>query len=461
MDNYSEIGVGATELTIELPDIIPLTDPDYPVVLEFWQELCGVPGPTLKVPVIAMPAAHAPPQILEPVYDCTWGLRLRGANPGALVQAFDVSTMMPLSALTPVPMADFVLMCWFPMLAERKVFVRQQGCNASGDSNGAVVKPLPAQLPQPDLKTPRPGNTKVQLSKVLPGATVQLVVSGQPRSPSIVLWDDPAEMPVFGPALSDGDDVLPVQTLCAAYSQHEGRGVVVARGHMKVGHTPNSVTTDTTTNVRVNAIDAVTNDTVLASVSINGKQVGMTGMPFPFSPKGGDPAPAGVVSEPIGYFDEPFTIPLVAPTPPTTPQWSITFHASPKLAFLGTATVEISLAHFDIVADWDPTLKRGITASPVGSTTPEIDGTTSLPPPAGSVMTATVTAWLDWKMAAGVYNGVQLNDSTGSSNKMTFKIKHNAVAHNAYLVWGPVYVQDPASGNVWFSIELRLGSISP
>jgi hypothetical protein len=31
----------------------------------------------------------------------------------------------------------------------------------------------------------------VVLSKVLPGAAVQLVVKGVPRSPSIVLWDDP------------------------------------------------------------------------------------------------------------------------------------------------------------------------------------------------------------------------------------------------------------------------------
>jgi hypothetical protein len=348
-------------------------------------------------------------------------------------------------------------MCWFPMVAGHKVFVRQTGCNATGDSDVVVVQPLPAQLPTPDLKTPRPGATKVVLSKVLPGAATQLLVKGTPRSPSLVLWDDPSDMPVFGAPLQEGDDVLPVQMLCAASGRHEGRGVAVTRGRMKVSVSPQSVTTGTTAKVMVTALDTVTGDPVLASVLIDGKPVGMTGTPFALSPKAGDPPPAGVVSEPLAYIDEPFTITLVAPQPAS---WNITLHASPKRAFLGTAAIDVSQAHFDIVADWDSTLKRGVSASPIVNS-PEMVGATSLPTPTGNVKTVTVTAWVDWNTTGGFYNGIYIQPAGGPSNKPVFKINHNASAHNAYLVWTLRYVYDPASDSGSYWIELSLGSISP
>ncbi|MDR3098649.1 MAG: hypothetical protein LBV73_16445 [Paraburkholderia sp.] len=450
-DNYSVLGVGASEQDLDLPDSIPLSDPVHPVLLEFWQQLCGQPGPNTQSAVRA-PAAHQnPPVVREPVFDCTRGLHVQGASAGALLQAFDASTNAPLSQLVSAPVADFVLPLWLPLQTGEKVIVRQTGCNASGDSTVVYVKPAPNPLETPVITPPRPGANTVTLARVLPGASVQLLINGIARTPEISVWADPGIVPVPGAALAENDDVLPVQRVCAVRSRYEGRGTRVEKGRLALNVSPSQVTTGTATKVTVSARDAQTGDAVAGMVSVNGKTVGTTGTPFVLSSKAGDPPASGIVSASPGYVDEPFTITLVAPPPP---KWTITFHASPKRQFVGSAIFDLSAAHFQVTSDWDGALKSTVQASPA-TTSAELATTATIDAPPGSSDTVTITAWVDWACSGGSVNGIYVAPSSGPSAKLTFKIAHNASAHHAYVTARP----DIADESHYF-MNVLFGSIS-
>ena len=96
------------------------------------REIAGPREPCVRL----VPAAHAralfvagpfgPPKIMEPLFDCSRGIPIAGAHPGALVQAFD-GAGTPLSDPASITQASMLLTPWFPLAAGRKVQVRQSG----------------------------------------------------------------------------------------------------------------------------------------------------------------------------------------------------------------------------------------------------------------------------------------------------------------------------------------------
>jgi hypothetical protein len=313
--SVGDLTVSSSTQPVDLPPSLSLTDPAGAVVLVLWQTSCGGDGSSTLVKVAAPGGPFGAPRIVEDLFDCERYIPVTGAHLGATLQAFDNSTGQPLSDADVVAAPDRAIPLWFPLTAGHKVLVRQRGCNADGDSGEAPVNALPNPLPTPTVVEPvRPHAAWIKVVSVIPGARLHLLVNNVLRPGSMDSLTTDAVIPVRGAPLVEEDRVFVVQTLCAAASALEGHGVPVRRGHLTVSVSPSPIHRGTTSSVTVTARDADTGAVVNAQVSLKGKPVGMTGVPFSYTPAVGDPDPTGIVSEPTAYIDQQFTITLADPT---------------------------------------------------------------------------------------------------------------------------------------------------
>ncbi|NRP73764.1 hypothetical protein ILFOPFJJ_04677 [Ensifer psoraleae] len=313
-------GVSASSEPFNLPPgVNPVTSAGQPVLLTAAQSRCGLTS--AKAAPAKFAAAGGPymvPILAGPLYDCARVVVMQSAHPGSQVEARSTATGLPLGDLVFVDQPTVFFKTWFPLVEDDKVFIRQYGCNANGDSAADRVHPLPAPIPVPEIGAPvRPAAPFVYAHGFLRGARAHLLVNGVLRSSVDTQYSD-AWIPVGAPPLTEEDVVFVVQTLCAHASAKEGRGVPVTRGHLKVSVTPETVVRGSTASVTVTAVDVDTGGAVTgAQVLLDGKVVGSTGTAFSFSPKAGQPNPAGLVKSPVQYFDAPFSITLTDPPPQT------------------------------------------------------------------------------------------------------------------------------------------------
>jgi hypothetical protein len=378
-------GIGHETETVYLGSKgMELTDPLGPVTFTVYQTLCKVSSKSTEVAVAVPGGPFSPPKIKEPVYGCARAIRITGAHPGSWVQAFNAATKQPISDIVLAAVRDFLLKLWFPAVANTSILLRQTGCNADGDSQAVTVQKIPGKLPTPIVKGPiRPGTNAVQLSGVLPGARVFVLVDGAVRAQTDC-WTETPTIYLSGALLSDGQKVFAIQAMCDEMSPPEGNGVIVAKGNMKASASPNTITRGSASNITVTAVDADTNAPVpLGQVFIKGQLVGTTGQTFSYTPALNEPSPLqGEVQENVGHYPAPFQIAL------TDPVWLVQDVAAPTMLIVdGTLLVTVEEATWILTPDWDSTLKKTITVS---AAPPNIITDTQLPVPTGSVKTVQV-----------------------------------------------------------------------
>jgi len=448
-----DLGIQYETQPVDLPADLSLTDSGGPVVIALSQERCAGVSPVALVGVAPVAGPFAPPKIVEPLFDCSRGIPIEGAHPGALVQAFDVAAGTPLSDPVSVTQATMLLMLWFPLAAPRKVEVRQHGCNSDGKSQTVTVKSLPQPIPVPNIVTPvRPQAAWIKVTGVLPGARLYLLVNNQLRPGSIDIYATAGVVPVTGAALADKDSVFIIQKLCDQSSNPEGRGAAVTRGNLKVTVTPGTVPRGKTSMVTVNAVDADTGAAVSADVQLNGHHVGVTGNPFTYSPGTGDPNPSGLVHDGLPYSDATFSITLVDPT------WTINLRAGPVPAFLDTVQIDVSQVTWKVTPDWNAGLAKTVTVSP---SPPTAAGSATLPRPTGAVKTVTVAISGTCKTNGGVVNGVLVPAQTLALGTDSKKVGFNGSDETIGWLLKVDYVYDPNTDTGSFSVDPYLDGISP
>lgn len=278
-----------------------------------------------------------------------------------------------------------MLKLWFPTIAGAKIFVRQTGCSADGDSQLVTVKKLPGELPLPKIKTPvRPGTNTVVLSEVLPGARVFLFVDDTLRVQSDC-WSDTPTLYIGGAVLKENQKLFAMQTLCDRWSNAEGPKVTVTKGNMNASVSPSgAIARGVTSQITVSATDADTHSPIaLGQVYLKGQQVGTTGLAFPYTPPANEPSPVpGEVRENIGHYPATFQIPL------TDPNWILRNIAAPTTHLVdGNLQVTVEEATWIITPEWDSSLKKTVTKP---ATPPNIYIDTSLPAPPGNVKTVQI-----------------------------------------------------------------------
>jgi hypothetical protein len=325
--NLGDVGIQYSTQTVDLPASLTLTDPLGPVSISLSQECCGGVSPATNVAVAPAGGPFAPPKIDGELVDCSRGIPISGAHPGSIVQAFNTVGGAPLSDPVGVTQPAFVLNPWFPLVTGQHVQVRQVGCNAAGSSQTVVVVAAPNPLPVPVIKGPvHPAATGINVSGVVPGARLYLLVNGQLRPGSVYIYDTTGVVPVTGAPLkaaspgATADVVLVIQKICAESSTTDVRGVQVTVGTMKLTVSPAHVTRGQQTSVTVTAADAANGDAVTGQVLLNNHPVGTTGTAFTYTPGLADPNPTGLVEDSPAYANANFTIDLVNPPPPPPPE---------------------------------------------------------------------------------------------------------------------------------------------
>ncbi len=447
-----DLGISSPTQPVDLPPDIALSDPAGPVFISLTQERCAGASPETLVKVAPVAGPFGPPKIFEPLFDCSRGIPIQGAHPGAIVQAIDVSSgLVAMSDPVDVTQADFIIWPWFPLAAGKKVLVRQRGCNADGDSPAAKVKQLPQPLPVPKIVEPvRPQAPWVKVTGVVAGARLYLLVNNQLRPGSFDIYADSGIIPVTGTPLADKDTVFVIQKLCDASSNLEGPGLTVKRGNMKVSVAPPQVARGTTAQVVVTAVDADTRSPVSADVLLNGQRVGTTGVPFAYSPKLGDPNPAGIVRNGAAYFDAGFTINLVDPT------WALNLHAGPVPVYLDTIRIDITQITWKVTPDWNAALAKTVVVTPAP---PTAIGSVALPVPSGAVKTVTVEISGKWSTQGGNLNGYTVPPQNSTIGTDTKKVAFQG--SNELMAWllTVMYVADQNGGV--FAVVPTLQGITP
>jgi hypothetical protein len=409
-----ELGIAAPIQPVDLPSDLALTDPKGPVSLVLWQAGCGGDSPETIVKVAPVSGPFGAPKIVEPLFDCARAIPVTGAHPSASVQAFDVKTGLPLSDSYPLWTADATIPLWFPLVAGERALVRQKGCNADGDSAVVKVQSLPSPLLVPTVVEPvRPHAPFVNVKGVIPGARLFLMVNNQLRPGAVDILADHGLVPVNGAPLAENDQVFVIQALCDRMSSIEGRGVTVKRGHLKVSVSPGTVARGTTASVVVTAVDADTGTPVTAQVTLNSASVGTTGVAFSYSPKAGDPNPAGVVHEPVAYIDATFTITL------TDPHWTLAMQAGPLPPAIQSLTFSVDEVTWTVTPDWNTALAQNVVVHP---SPPSATGSVSLPQPPGAVKTVTVTIAGKVSTAGGNVNGYAIPEQSFKLGTDTRKV---------------------------------------
>lgn len=379
-------GIGQEQETIYLGSKgMELTDPLGPVTFTVYQTLCNVSSKSTEVAIAATGGPFPPPNIKEPVYSCVRAIRVSGAHPGSWVQALDATTKLPVADIALAPAPNFLLKLWFPAVAGTKLLLHQTGCNADGDSPVVTVMKIPGKLPTPTIKAPvRPGTNAVQLSGVLPGARLFVLVDGTIRAQTDC-WTETPTIYLTGALLNENQKIFAIQSICDQWSPKEGAGLTVTKGKMNVSVSPTlPISRGTASNITVTAFDADSNAPVaLGKVFIKGQLVGTTGQAFSYTPDLNEPSPLqGEVREDVGHYPAAFQIPLAASN------WLVQNVTAPTTLYPdGTLQVTIQEATWILTPDWDPSLKNTISAPAIP---PNISADTQFPFPTGSVKTMQV-----------------------------------------------------------------------
>ena len=237
------------------PGPLPLPNGWYPadavgpVTLQIGALLCDTPSPGYASVTVQPPSKSIPaPTVQEPLYDCATFVFIQGANPGSLIQVFSgPPPSPPIARSNPVvaTTANFPVHLWWRLAAGEHIFVKQQGCNADGQS-----KSIPVVAPPPHLSAPTVAGdyvlstaTSVLVDHVAPGAQVMLFVGGHARGApvdSIQAETGPppalpapqliqVSLPVGWPPLQKGEVLTAGQAFCGApiLPPAQGRGVMV------------------------------------------------------------------------------------------------------------------------------------------------------------------------------------------------------------------------------------------
>lgn len=387
-----EAGIAYPQQSIDLPSDFQGTDPRGPVSVIVQQQLCASPpSPPCRVRLAEPGGPFPAPEIIPEVFDCVRVLRLRGAHPGSLIQASDTSSGAPISEAVVAAAPDFPLFLWFPVVAGQRVRVTQAGCNADGASD-ATVLPLPDPLPWLEFSAPvRPGAKHVRLRSVLPGARVHLVIDNT-FGPGVECLSEDPWVPVWGAPLKERQRLMAIQVLCDRSSSPQGAVAEVTRGRMKLSVDPNKVTGGQTTQVTVKAVDAETGDDVVGQVFLNGNHAAITGTPFAVSPAVGSASLSGMVKEPTGYFDEPFSIAVAEST------WTLFLTIAPATPKLDVIPYLLRQVSWTVTPSWAPQFAKTVTGVNSGA---NISGTASLPVPTGPNKTVTVTSSVEAETPGG------------------------------------------------------------
>jgi hypothetical protein len=436
---------------VDLPPGLPLTDATGTVVITLWQSRCAGDGPSTVVKVAAPAGPFGAPVIIEPLFDCGRYIPVKGAHAGSTLQAIDAATGKAISDAYITTLANFTLPLWFPLLGGQKVLVRQHGCNADGDSPAARADTLPSPLPNPKIVEPiRPHAPWVKVTGVIPGARLHLLVNNQLRSGSVDCLAVEGTIPVNGPQLAENDQVFVVQTICDHSSNIEGRGVTVKRGSLKVSVGPSTVNRGSTALVTVTAFDADTGVVVSAQVLLNGKNVGTTGVAFNYSPKAGDPNPAGIVHEPVAYFDAAFSITLADPT------WTLFLQAGPLPDYLDTIKIDVSEISWVVTPDWNVSLAKTLTVHP---SPPSAASSINLPIPPGAVKTVTVTISGKASTQGGYLNGFTVEPQNFTIGSDTEKVGFHGPNERMGWLLQAKYITDQTSA-IAFNVVPTLAGIT-
>lgn len=309
-------GVTGTSETFNLPPGLATTSGGAPVKVTADQTRCALTsGKSAPASFVGAGGPYPNPIVAPPLHDCGRVVVMQSCHVGAQVELRSESTGLPLGDVVFVTDPTVFYKPWFPLQAGDRVFARQYGCNADGDSVKEKVYDLPNPIPTPTVPAPvRPAAPAVYAHGFLRGARAHLLVNGVVRTSVDTPYSD-AWLPAGSPALVDGDTLWVVQTICDRASTIEGHPTVVKTGKMKLTVTPNSAERTKTTTIKVEAVDAETGVAVGGQVALDGKVVGGTGTAFAISPVAGQANPSGVVKSPPQYFDEAFTITLKDPPP--------------------------------------------------------------------------------------------------------------------------------------------------
>lgn len=452
IQELGDLGIAYTTQTVDLPPSVALTDPGGPVFIALAQSCCAGISPNTLVAVASLAGPFNAPTIVEPVFECSRGIPIKGAHIGADVQAFDVGSGLPISDPISVSQADFVVRPWFP-LAGGKVEVRQSGCHADGRSPVVPVRALPQPPPVPTIVEPvRPQAPWIHVKDILPGAQVQLLVNNQLRPGSVDIYDDNGTIPVSGAPLADRDNLFVIQMLCNLTSNTEGHGVNVTRGKLRVSVSPAQVARGSTVNVVVTALDDDTASPVTAEVWLNGAHVGTTGVAFAYSPKAGDPNPTGVVKGGVAYLDAAFTITLVEAS------WALTMNAGPVPAFLESIRIEVTAITWKVTPDWNPSLAKTMTITPAP---PTATSSVALPIPTGATKTVTVDISGTASTNGGRWNGYTIEPGSIVVASDSKKVAYHGLNETIAWLLKVTYTADPATGEINLYINTTLMGITP
>ncbi|EFC37748.1 predicted protein [Naegleria gruberi] len=197
--------------------------------------------------------------IYEPLYECSQLVSVRGAYPSSSLQAYysddDTVGLCDLPVLVD---SDNVTLHLSHVLMkqrgiERKVKVKQTGCNADRETEATILD-LPhdglfiSVLPEVQ-KYVRPGANEVLVTNCLPGAKVYILqkssntLVANTTSLGDVAIHERVSCNTSNLHLQDGDALFPIQKLCQ-YESYQNRFVIVATGTMDVTHNYNNWATE-------------------------------------------------------------------------------------------------------------------------------------------------------------------------------------------------------------------------
>ena len=322
---------------------------------------------------------------------------------------------------------------------------------------------MPAQIAiPPTIKQPvQPTTTVLQVTGVFQGARLSLLVDGQLRPDSVDAYPshltDTVVIPVSGPLLVAGETVLVVQQLC----QHSkiGGGVPVVKGHLNVTVTPKPVIRGKTTQVVVNASDAVTGLPVPGlTVDLNGQHVGSTGTQFSYSPALGASDPAGTVEGNAAYDPAPFTIPLIDPS------WTLSMQAALVVTIVhnDTSDIEIRCTNITWTVSPDYPASGYPKTIPVNSPAPpNVVTNVQLPLPTGGGGAVTVTISGTASTQGGTLNSFEFPAGPIPITPDTKTVAHNSTTETIAWLLVPSTPTDSTTGNTTLVVTPVLQGISP
>ncbi|KAK4983484.1 hypothetical protein LTR50_007189 [Elasticomyces elasticus] len=381
-----------------LPEDWALTDPSGAVSFQFLQQTACGASPwsspfNVKAPISSLPQ----PVVLPPLHECSQFIYIQHATPDCQMYASTTAGTHSSRNFT-VTQTDFILHTNHQCLVRgTEILVVQFGCGRDWNSEAVPVSAAPLRMPSPQMPNVlRPGAQTLEVSNVVPGATVAVLVDGKQLNPIGVPW--PPEVAAISPEVTirfsqppgENQLVLAIQKLCGNYSSLDARGVIVSRARLTVTTTPRTLVKGQATSFRVDAVDAETNTRNLpfwGAVTFEGLTFGLGDEHIFVNLAATEPRSSinGVVAG--SPYNEPafFTIALANPVR----NWSLTVRAQPipaTIPGLGI-TVNIDSLTFDVLPTWDPGSRRTL-QPPIAQPNPGFptiaEATATLPIPTGA-----------------------------------------------------------------------------